>query len=108
MTDTLRRELKKVQALRSRRGITLSGIAQRTCISLRYLEAIEAEQWNLLPGGVYRINYVRQYVEQIDPTRARWVMEALATPPPAVQMTAAPAAPFTFWQRLSHGLLSLL
>ena len=43
------------------RGITLEYVASVTRISMRFLEAIEAGEFRKLPGGVFAINYVRQY-----------------------------------------------
>jgi cytoskeletal protein RodZ len=50
---------------RKRNGVSLSAIAAATKISLRYLEAIERGKFNVLPGGAYGVNYVRQYAEAI-------------------------------------------
>jgi len=50
--------------LRSHRevaGISLDEIADRTRISVSQLEALEAERFGLLPGGVFNLSFVRQY-----------------------------------------------
>lgn len=52
--ETLRRE-------RLRRGWNLDQVAAETKISLHLLEAIEADQFDRLPGGVFARNFVRQY-----------------------------------------------
>ncbi len=41
--------------------MTLDQIAERTKISLRFLLAIESADYEKLPGGVFAINYLRQY-----------------------------------------------
>ena len=46
---------------RRTRGISLEDIAERTKISLRFLRAIEAEEFDKLPGGIFRTSYLRQY-----------------------------------------------
>ena len=51
----------RLSELRQQRGISLEEIADATKISLRFLRAIEAEDVNELPEGVFRVNYVRQY-----------------------------------------------
>jgi cytoskeleton protein RodZ len=52
--ETLRRE-------RIRRNLDLEKISQELKISVRMLEAIEAEQFDRLPGGVFARSFVRQY-----------------------------------------------
>jgi hypothetical protein len=46
---------------RRRRGISLEAVAQATKISMQFLQAIEAEEFQKLPGGIYNTNYIRQY-----------------------------------------------
>lgn len=57
-------ELNLAQRRRSR-GFSLEHIAEVTKISVRFLEAIEAEDFHKLPGGVYAVSYVRQYAKFI-------------------------------------------
>ncbi|HEY6250518.1 MAG TPA: RodZ domain-containing protein [Candidatus Angelobacter sp.] len=52
--DKLRRE-------REMRGITLAEIAESTKISKRWLKALEDEQFEVLPGGVFNRGFVRSY-----------------------------------------------
>jgi len=52
--DRLRRE-------REMRGITLDEIAESTKIARRHLEALESENFNQLPGGVFNKGFVRAY-----------------------------------------------
>src|SRR5215471_7246764 len=52
--DKLRRE-------REMRGITLSEISESTKISKRWLKALEDEQFDQLPGGVFNRGFVRAY-----------------------------------------------
>ena len=52
-------------SIRQSRGLTLEQIAATTKISLRYLRAIEEGRLAVLPGGVYTVNYLRQYAEAI-------------------------------------------
>lgn len=52
------------QALREQRRakqISLEQIADSTKISLFFLQAIETEQFEKLPGGVFDRSYIRQY-----------------------------------------------
>jgi cytoskeletal protein RodZ len=50
--ETLKRE-------REMRGVSLHEIATATRISTRFLEALENEQWDRLPGGVFNRGFVR-------------------------------------------------
>ena len=52
--ETLRRE-------RLRKDLGLEQISRETKISARLLEAIEKDQFDLLPGGVFAKSFVRQY-----------------------------------------------
>jgi cytoskeletal protein RodZ len=51
--------------LRDRAGISLEAIAAGTKISLRFLRAIEAEEFEQLPGGIFNTSYLRQYAAAI-------------------------------------------
>ena len=57
-------------ALRDEKGISLRQIAETTKIGVRYLEAIERGQFAKLPGGVYSVNYIRQYARAIEVSEA--------------------------------------
>jgi hypothetical protein len=46
---------------RRSKGVSLEEIAERTKISLRFLQAIEAEEFEKLPGGIFNTSYLRQY-----------------------------------------------
>jgi len=44
---------------REMRGVTLEEISSATRIATRFLQAIETEKWDLLPGGVFNRGFVR-------------------------------------------------
>ncbi len=46
---------------RNRRKIDLSEVEAATKIRLRYLRAMENEEWDLLPGGSYPRGFIRTY-----------------------------------------------
>jgi cytoskeletal protein RodZ len=46
---------------RKRRQVDLSEVEAATRIRLGYLKAIEAEEWDVLPGGVYNRGFIRTY-----------------------------------------------
>jgi cytoskeletal protein RodZ len=50
---------------RKRSGVSLEQIVQRTKISSRFLQAIEEEQFDQLPGGIFSTSYIRQYAAAI-------------------------------------------
>ena len=54
-----------LEELRVSRGIRLEDVAAKTKISIRFLRAIEAEDFASLPGGVYNVSYIRQYASEI-------------------------------------------
>jgi len=50
---------------RQKIGMTLEQIAENTKISMRFLRAIEDEEFEKLPGGIFSTSYLRQYASQI-------------------------------------------
>ncbi len=48
---------------RRRRGLELAEVEAATLIRGRYLEALEQEQFDLLPAGSYRRSFLREYAE---------------------------------------------
>jgi cytoskeletal protein RodZ len=63
--ENLRRE-------RELRGVSLREIADNTKISIRFLEALEEDRVDVLPGGLFPRSFVRQYATFVglDPDRA--------------------------------------
>lgn len=64
--------------------VTLESIIARTKISRRFLEAIENGEYSQLPGGVFSVNYIRQYAALVS-YDAETILEHYrkATAPPA-------------------------
>src|SRR5258708_4369537 len=56
---------------RERRGVSLKQISESTKISVRFLQAIESEEFEQLPGGIFSTSYIRQYAQQIGIEAAR-------------------------------------
>jgi cytoskeleton protein RodZ len=50
---------------RELRGISLDEISRETKISIRFLEAIERDHYDLLPGGVFRKGFVKTYARYL-------------------------------------------
>lgn len=51
---------------RKKKAVSLEEISKATKIGLRSLQAIEAGEFQKLPGGVYSTSYIRQYARAID------------------------------------------
>lgn len=107
--DTLRRE-------RERRHLELDQVSRELKISHRFLEAIEKEDFDQLPAGVFAKSFVRQYARLLgldEEEAANEVQRALAPPSVPSQFTGSTpveikAAPFSeffvpkvdSWQRV--------
>src|SRR5487761_2183505 len=50
---------------REMRGVTLDEISAATRIATRFLKAIENEEWNQLPGGVFNRGFVRAFARYL-------------------------------------------
>ncbi len=55
----------RLRLAREERGIPLREISDQTRISIRYLEAIEANDYKRLPGGVYNRGFIRAYAHHV-------------------------------------------
>jgi len=77
--ENLRRE-------REMRGVSLEEISSATKISLRFLEAIEREDFAKLPGGIFSRSFIRSYARYLGLDEERVVAE--------YQLAAHPQADF--------------
>ena len=68
--ETLRRE-------RELRGIDLRDVAEATKISVRFLQALESDRTDVLPGGLFQRAFVRQYATYLGLDPERTVAEFL-------------------------------
>lgn len=50
-----------LESRRIKNGVSLEQIAESTKISIRFLKAIEDEEFDELPGGIFDTSYLRQY-----------------------------------------------
>ena len=68
---------------RERRNRTLSEIASETCISTRYLQAIEADDPKILPGDFFHRSFIRQYADclKLDPGTTKSILDAVEPTP---------------------------
>ena len=58
---------------RERRGVGLAAIAARTKVSERYLRALEADEHDQLPGGIFNKGMVRGYCQQLGLDEDEWL-----------------------------------
>jgi cytoskeleton protein RodZ len=66
--ENLRRE-------RELRGVSLREIADQTKIGIRLLQALEQDRIDVLPGGIFRKSFVRQYAKHLGLDAERLVAE---------------------------------
>ncbi|MFN2455278.1 MAG: RodZ domain-containing protein [Pyrinomonadaceae bacterium] len=55
----------QLRAAREARNITLREISEQTRISVRYLEAIETDDYKRLPGGIFNRSFIKTYARYI-------------------------------------------
>jgi cytoskeletal protein RodZ len=55
----------QLRLAREARGISLREISEQTRISMRYLEAIEADDFKRLPGGIFNRSFIKAYARYI-------------------------------------------
>ena len=55
----------KLRLEREAHGIALRDISDQTRISMRYLEAIESDDYRRLPGGIFNRSFIRAYAKFI-------------------------------------------
>ena len=79
---------------RLRQGREIRPISEELRIGSRYLEAIEAEQWDQLPGGFFNRSFVRQYAQALGFNGQQFENEyaAILKRDPAVDLEAIGAA----------------
>src|SRR3977135_2399566 len=53
----------KLRLAREALGMALLDISEQTRISIRYLEAIEADDYRRLPGGIFNRSFIRAYAK---------------------------------------------
>ena len=82
---------------REARGVSLEEIAEETKIGIRLLRAIENEQFDRLPGGIFNKSFVRQYARYLgldEETAVREYLQAIsAAREPAPPQRSAPPEP---------------
>jgi cytoskeletal protein RodZ len=79
---------------RETRNRTLSEIARETCISTRYLQAIEADDPKILPGDFFHRSFIRQYADclKLDCATTKAILDAVE-PAPEIDLLPAFSIP---------------
>ena len=79
---------------RESKGISINQISAETRISVRFLLAIESEEFHLLPGGVFNRGFIRAYAEKVDldPDQAIADYERLGGVPETSEIPPTPIA----------------
>src|SRR3990172_2678011 len=76
---------------REMRGVSLEEIAGATRISTRFLDALEKEAWDRLPGGVFNRGFVRTVARFLGLEEENLLAEyTLAMRPPGPDMASEP------------------
>jgi cytoskeletal protein RodZ len=55
----------ELRLAREARGISLREISEQTRISMRYLEAIESNDYKRLPGGIFNRSFIKAYAKYV-------------------------------------------
>lgn len=63
---------------RENRGIALDAVSGATKISLRHLHAVESDNFDQLPGGLFNKNIVRNYARTLGLDENEWVDRFIA------------------------------
>jgi cytoskeleton protein RodZ len=58
---------------RERRKVSIESISDETKVSVRHLEALEAGEYDALPGGVFRKGILRSYLAAVRLEEAPWI-----------------------------------
>jgi cytoskeletal protein RodZ len=69
----------KLRLARETRGIALRDISEQTRISMRYLEAIETNDYRRLPGGIFNRSFIRAYAKFVGYNEQEAVEEYTST-----------------------------
>jgi cytoskeletal protein RodZ len=89
---------------REMRGVSLEEISVATRIAPRFLEALESEQWEQLPGGVFNRGFIRSVARYLgldeDSLVAEYALQTRGRPDPGV-VADPPDEPQRMWARIS-------
>jgi cytoskeleton protein RodZ len=61
----------QLRRARLERGVNLREVAEQTRITMRHLEAIEADDYKSLPGGIFNKSFIKSYARHVGFPEAR-------------------------------------
>jgi hypothetical protein len=83
---------------REKQGVTLDEVCVSTKVAVRFLQAIEAEQFEKLPGGIFNKGFVRAYAQHLgindDDAVADYLQAAGLQPPVPLNTTPPGEEPY--------------
>jgi len=86
----------KLRLEREKRNITLEQVSVSTKIGIRMLRALEENQFNQLPGGIFNKGFVRAYSRVVgldeEQTIADYLQASGDAAPPSMEVVVSPAA----------------
>jgi cytoskeleton protein RodZ len=89
---------------REMRGVSLEEISLATRIAPRFLAALESEQWEKLPGGVFNRGFIRSVAHYLgldeDSLVAEYALHTKGRPEPGV-VADPPDQPETQWRQIA-------
>ena len=88
---------------RELRGISLAEIAKTTKISVRLLEAIEKDRFDILPEGVFRKSFIKSYAKYLGMNEEQILHEYDLEVQPSTTSQAAPEKPSVSFRDSSAG-----
>ena len=88
---------------RELRGISLAEIAKTTKISVRLLEAIEQDRFDILPEGVFRKSFIKSYAKYLGMNEEQILHEYDLEVQPSTASQAAPEKPSVSFRDSSAG-----
>ncbi len=80
----------KLREARNRRGVELAEVEAATKIQARFLQALEDEEWDLLPGAFYARSFLRAYAAHLGLDAARLAEEYERARGPIVPLEPSP------------------
>jgi cytoskeletal protein RodZ len=93
---------------REMRGVSLEEISAATRISTRFLEALEKEEWDHLPGGVFNRGFIRSVARFLGLDEESLVAEYALETKGRVETGVVPDAPIESGRRWGPAVLAVV